>query len=99
MSLNGILQTATSGLNAAQAALNAISDNIANVNTPGYTRKTVIQQQNVVAGAGQGVDVTGVQRVTNQYLQSASMTAGSDSSRFSIYSQFMDNAQALFGLD
>jgi flagellar hook-associated protein 1 FlgK len=97
MSLNGILQTATSGLNAAQAALNAISDNIANVNTPGYVRKTVIQQQLVVNGAGQGVDVTGVQRVTNQYLQSASQTAGSDSSRYSIYSQFLDNAQALFG--
>ena len=97
MSLNGILQTATSGLNAAQAALNAISDNIANVNTPGYVRKTVIQQQLVVNGAGQGVDVTGVQRVTNQYLQSASMTAGSDSSRYSIYSQFLDNVQSLFG--
>ena len=97
MSLNGILQTATSGLNAAQASLNAISDNIANVNTPGYVRKTVIQQQNVVGGAGMGVDVTGVQRVTNQYLQSASMTASSDSSRYSIYSQFLDNAQGLFG--
>ncbi len=97
MSLNGILQTATSGLNAAQAALNAISDNIANVNTPGYTRKTVIQQQLVVNGAGMGVQVAGVQRVTNQYLQSASQTAGSDSSRYSIYSQFLDNVQSLFG--
>ncbi|HLZ75836.1 flagellar hook-associated protein FlgK [Phenylobacterium sp.] len=97
MSLNGILQTATSGLSAAQAALNAISDNIANVNTPGYTRKTVTQQQQVVNGAGVGVDITGVQRVTNQYLQSASMTAGSDSSRYSIYSQFLDNVQSLFG--
>jgi flagellar hook-associated protein 1 FlgK len=97
MSLNGILQTATSGLNAAQAALNAISDNISNVNTPGYTRKTITQQQNVVAGAGEGVDVTGVQLVTNQYLQSASMTAGSDASQYSILSQYLDNAQGLFG--
>jgi flagellar hook-associated protein 1 FlgK len=97
MSLNGILQTATSGLNAAQAALNAISDNISNVNTPGYTRKTITQQQNIVAGAGQGVDVTGVKLVTNQYLQSASMTAGSDASQYSILSQYLDNAQGLFG--
>ncbi|HZZ67073.1 MAG TPA: flagellar hook-associated protein FlgK [Phenylobacterium sp.] len=97
MSLNGILQNATSGLNAAQAALNAISDNIANVNTPGYTRKTITQQQQVVAGAGQGVDVTGVQLVTNQYLQAASMTAGSQASQYSVYSQFLDNAQGLFG--
>jgi flagellar hook-associated protein 1 FlgK len=97
MSLNGILQNATSGLSAAQAALNAISDNIANVNTPGYTRKTVIQEQRVVGGVGVGVDIAGVKRITNQYLQSASMSAGSDSSRYSIYSQFLDSAQALFG--
>src|SRR5579859_315655 len=96
-SLSGVLQNATSGLQAAQAALNAISDNIANVNTPGYVRKVITQQENVVAGAGAGVDVTGVQRVTNQYLQSASLTAGADSSRFSVYSQFLDNAQNLFG--
>jgi flagellar hook-associated protein 1 len=97
MAISNALQNATSGLQAAQAALNAISDNIANVNTPGYTRKTIVQQQAVVGGSGQGVDVTGVQRVTNQYLQSASLTAGSDSSRYGVYSQFMDNAQGLFG--
>jgi len=96
-SLSGVLSNATSGLQAAQAALNAVSDNIANVNTPGYVRKTVVQQEQVVDGAGAGVQVTGVQRVTNQYLQTASMNAGSDASQFSIYSQFLDNAQTLFG--
>lgn len=97
MSLNGVLQTATSGLQAAQAALSAVSDNIANVNTPGYVRKHVVQQQRVSGGLGAGVDVVGVQRVTSQYLATASMTAGSDSSRYSITSQFLDNAQNLFG--
>jgi flagellar hook-associated protein 1 FlgK len=96
-SLSSALSAATSGLQAAQAALSAVSDNIANVNTPGYTRKTVVQQEQVVAGAGAGVTVTGVQRVTNQYLQAASLTAGADSSRYSVYSSFLDNAQALFG--
>ena len=97
MSLNIALQTATSGLQAAQAGLSAVSDNIANVNTPGYVRKQIIQEQQVVAGRGAGVDVTGVQRITNQYLQSASLAASADSSRYSIVSQFLDNAQALFG--
>ena len=97
MSLTIALQTANSGLQAAQAGLRAVSDNIANVNTPGYVRKTVVQQQLVVGGQGAGVDVTGIQRVTNQYLQSASMTAASDSSRYSIQAQFLDNAQSLFG--
>ena len=75
-----------------------MSDNIAKrFNTPGYVRKQIIQEQQVVAGRGAGVDVTGVQRITNQYLQSASLAASADSSRYSIVSQFLDNAQALFG--
>ena len=97
MSLSIALQTAVSGLQAAQAQLRAVSDNIANVNTPGYVRKTVTTEQRVVAGAGAGVEITGVQRVTDQYLQTASLTASSDASRYDISSQFMDNVQSLFG--
>src|SRR5882757_1983499 len=97
MSLTLALQTATSGLQAAQAGLAAVSDNIANVNTPGYVRKQIVQQQLVVDGRGAGVDVTGVTRVTSQYLQAASLTAGSHPSRFNITAQFLDNAQTLFG--
>ena len=97
MTLTSSLQISTSGLQAAQAALTAISDNISNVNTAGYTRKTVIQSQRVVDGAGAGVDVSGIKRVTDQYLQTASLTAGSSASSANIYSQFLDNAQTLFG--
>ncbi|HEX3700648.1 MAG TPA: flagellar hook-associated protein FlgK [Phenylobacterium sp.] len=97
MSLNVTLSTATSGLMAAQTGLNTVSDNIANVNTPGYVRKTVDQQQLNVNGMGQGVQVTDVRRVTDQYLQLASLTAGSDSGRYEVYSQYLDNAQSLFG--
>jgi flagellar hook-associated protein 1 FlgK len=97
MSLNIALQSATSGLQAAQAALTAVSDNIANVNTPGYVRKQVIQQQLVVDGRGAGVEIAGVQRVTNQYLASASMTASADTGQYGVVSQFLDNAQSLFG--
>ena len=97
MSLNGVLATATSGLMASQTGLNTVSDNIANVNTPGYVRKTVDQQQLSVEGVGQGVEVTGIRRVTDQYLQLASLSAGADSGRWSAYSQYLDNAQSLFG--
>jgi flagellar hook-associated protein 1 FlgK len=97
MSLSIALSNAVSGLQAAQAQLRAVSDNIANVNTPGYVRKVADTAQRVVVGAGAGVEVTGVRRVTDQYLQLASLTASSDSSRFDITSQFLDNAQSLFG--
>ncbi|OHB30233.1 MAG: flagellar hook-associated protein FlgK [Phenylobacterium sp. RIFCSPHIGHO2_01_FULL_69_31] len=97
MSLTATLLTASSGLNAAQASLRAISDNIANVNTPGYVRKAVNQSSLVVDGAGMGVKIDGVQRITDQYLQMASLTASSDASRWSAVSQYLDNAQSLFG--
>jgi len=97
MSLSLTLRTAMTGLNAAQAGLRAVSDNISNVNTPGYVRTTVNQTPLVVAGAGMGVVVDGLKRVTDQYLEAASQIAGSDSSRWGAYSQYIDTAQGLFG--
>ncbi|MFN3521989.1 MAG: flagellar hook-associated protein FlgK [Phenylobacterium sp.] len=97
MSLSIAMKTATSGLVAAQTALRTVSDNIANVNTPGYVRKTVDQSQLVVDGRGMGVEITGIKRVTDQYLQLATLTASSDSKRWDITAQYLDNAQSLFG--
>lgn len=97
MSLTSTLRTAASGLNAAQAALRVTSDNIANVNTTGYVRKAVNQEPLVVNGVGQGVKIKGVERVTDQYLQMASLTAASDKERWSAVSEYLDNAQSLFG--
>jgi flagellar hook-associated protein 1 len=97
MSLSATLRTASSGLQAAQASLRAVSDNIANVNTPGYVRKAVNQESLVVDGAGMGVKIDGVKRVTDQYLQLASLTASSDAQRWTAVSQYLDNAQSLFG--
>lgn len=97
MSLSATLSTATSGLLAAQTGLRATSDNISNVNTPNYVRKVVNQSPLVVNGTGMGVAVTSITRVTDQYLQLASLTAASDSSRWDVTSQYLDNAQSLFG--
>jgi flagellar hook-associated protein 1 FlgK len=97
VTLSVSLISATSGLMAAQTGLNAVSDDISNINTPGYVRTEVSQQQLAVNGQGQGVLVTGLKRVTDQYLEQASMSAGADASRFSTYSQYLGNAQSLFG--
>lgn len=97
MSLSIALQTAASGLMAAQTGLRATSDNIANVNTPGYVRKSVDQRPMVVGGAGMGVQVEGLKRVTDQYLQVATISANSESTRWGTISQYLDNSQSLFG--
>lgn len=97
MSLTATLRTANSGMLAAQTGLRTVSDNIANVNTPGYVRKSVDQAQLAVGGRGMGVEILGVRRVTDQYLQLASLTAASDASRWDAVAEYLDNAQAAFG--
>lgn len=97
MSLTTVMRTANSGMMAAQTGLRAVSDNIANVNTPGYVRKTVDQAAISVNGIGMGVEVTGLRRVTDQYLQLANLTASSDTGRWAAVSRYTDNAQSLFG--
>lgn len=71
-----ILNNSVSGLTANQAALATIGNNIANVNTPGYTRRTaVLETRPGQRSAGTGVDVgSGVQvadvsRASDQYLE------------------------------
>ena len=71
------LQTALSGLEAAQAAITTTGENIANANTAGYTRQTVqtaatsplnIASQNGGIQVGTGVSITDISRIRNQFL-------------------------------
>lgn len=97
MSLNAIMSTANSGMQAAQTGLRVVSDNIANVNTPGYVRKTVSQSNLISNGMGVGVNIDAIKRATDRFLQSASLNAVSDSSRASALSEALNTAQNLFG--
>lgn len=97
MSITTILATSTTGLMAAQQGLRTVSDNIANVNTPGYVRKVVEQTSLVTMGVGSGVDVIGVQRVIDRYLQTASLNAAATAGRATVGSEMLDRTQSLFG--
>ncbi len=97
MSLNAIMNTATSGMMAAQTGLRVTSDNIANVNTTGYVRKTIAQSNLLSGGMGVGVSIDAIKRATDRFLQSASLNASSDSNRASAISQALNTAQQLFG--
>ncbi len=71
----GIFSIGNSALNAAYTGLRTAGNNIANVNTPGYTRQTVVMTPQVgafVGGnyVGQGVAVADVRRVYNDFLTS-----------------------------
>jgi len=77
-----------SALNAAQAGLTTTSNNIANVNTAGYSRQEIVQSsqfsQNTGSGYfGQGVNVTTVVRRYDQFLGAQVLEAQTQASNLS----------------
>jgi flagellar hook-associated protein 1 len=70
MGLSSALAIAMSGLSANQAALSIVSGNVANANTPGYVVQTPNQIEVASGGAGSSVQVTGVNRQLDLYVQS-----------------------------
>lgn len=97
MSLNAIMNTATSGLTAAQTQLRVVSDNVSNVNTPGYVRKIADQVSLTSQGMGAGVEVARVRLATDRFLQAASLNAGADAARQGVRYELYDRIQSLFG--
>jgi flagellar hook-associated protein 1 len=101
------LNTALSGLEAAQAAIDTTGQNIANANTPGYSRQRVdmternpltIQTLSSVTGAGSqlglGVDITTISRVRDQFLDSSYRNQNSNTSGNNTASTLLGQVQA-----
>jgi flagellar hook-associated protein 1 FlgK len=97
MSLNTILNIANSGLQTAQTQLRVVSDNVSNVNTPGYVRKIADQQSLTTQGVGTGVEIARVRLATDRFLQAASLSAGAEASRQGVRYELYDRIQSLFG--
>lgn len=97
MSLSSILGSALSGLQASQVGIRSASNNVANVNTPGYARTEANFTTRVIDGRGFGVSVSGVVRVADAYLQAASVRATSQASAAEILGQSLDRFQAQVG--
>lgn len=99
MSLMG---SALSGLNAAQVNLSTVSHNIANVNTPGYTRQQVGQTaasgQYTGAGfIGGGVKVSVISRVYDEFLTKQATRAQGESSYYDTYDASMTQLMNALG--
>lgn len=97
MSLNAIMNTATSGLATAQTQLRVVSDNVSNVNTPGYVRKIADQTTLTSQGMGSGVEVSRIRLATDRFLQAASLNAGANAAREGVRYELYDRIQSLFG--
>ena len=83
--MSSLINSAMSGLSAAQSALNTTSNNISSYNVTGYTRQTtVLASANSTLGAGgwvgNGVYVSGVQREYNAFITNQLRAAQNQSS-------------------
>jgi flagellar hook-associated protein 1 FlgK len=91
------LKTAQSGLLTNQQALNSVSSNIANVNTPGYSRKVVNVEQRVLNGDGAGVQLAQVTRSVDEgLLKSLRLQLGAVNA-LEIQNNYYGRLQDLFG--
>ncbi|NIY46969.1 flagellar hook-associated protein FlgK [Cedecea colo] len=98
---SSLINSAMSGLSAAQAALNTVSNNISNYNVAGYTRQTtLLSQTNSTLGAGgytgNGVYVSGVQREYDAFITNQLRAAQTQNSGLSTQYQEMSKIDDLF---
>ena len=97
MSLSAILGNSLSGIQASQAALRATSNNVANVNTPGYSRTIANLASRAAGGTAMGVEVTGITQVVDRHLQAASLRSISQASVAAASAAALDRLQSQFG--
>jgi flagellar hook-associated protein 1 len=97
MSLNSIMNIATSGLYASQRGIRTVTNNVANVNTPGYVRLDHNQQARVTGNNSAGVEVGTVRRAADRFLQAAALAASSSAGGSSERSGYLDSLQSAFG--
>ncbi len=97
MSISSIMNIGLSGLQVNQEALKVTADNVSNVNTAGYVHKVVEMQNRLAGSQSAGVEIAGIQRVVDQFLQRASYSASADSGRYTVISDMEDRLQSLLG--
>src|SRR5580704_11395883 len=97
------IDTLSSALDAFQTELSVTGNNVANVNTPGYTREvanlTEAPTTTQVSGAGQslgnGVSVGSINRIQSMFLQQQSQSASAQSGQLSTLSNGMTQVQSV----
>jgi flagellar hook-associated protein 1 len=97
MGLSQALSTAMSGLRATQASIALVGSNVANAETPGYVRKSIIQVAGMTGDYGSSVLLNGVDRQLDQYLQTQLRTETSGAAYADIRSTYLQNLQNVYG--
>ena len=101
MGLAGVLNIAKTALQATQSAIQTTSHNIANVNTPGYTRQRVEFSAGlpILGGGiyiGTGVTADNVERVYDRFLGLQIHDANESMGKFSALSSSLSRLEGIF---
>jgi flagellar hook-associated protein 1 FlgK len=95
-SLTNALRIATGGMQYSQIALGTISHNIANANTTGYSRQSVAASAVSFDGFGAGVQLEGINRISDQQLQGRLFQQQSDVSYADSKSTYLTALSSIF---
>jgi flagellar hook-associated protein 1 FlgK len=97
------LDIATRGLYTAQRGLTNVNHNIDNINTPGYSRQVLHQQASrpLMAANGSGMlgmgsDVTGVERVRDDYLDTKYRSEAQYLGEWDVKNTLLEEMQSLY---
>ena len=100
------LNTAYKGLLASNAALNTTSNNIANVQTQGYSRQQVVQQASdalrvfqTYGCAGAGVDTLAIERIRDEFYDTKYWESNTNLGEYSIKQYYMQQLETYFSDD
>lgn len=96
------LNIAASSLKTQQRALDVVSQNISNVNTPGYSRQkadiaTLSPEKIAGLNLGRGVDVTNIRRVVDPIINQAMLNNGSQLSYWNTTQSGLSAVENVFG--
>jgi flagellar hook-associated protein 1 FlgK len=107
VSLFSTLNTASTALNAQQRAIDVTGQNVANVNTDGYSRQRVNMQSiaanavpalwSVSNGVGGGVDASDVIRIRDAFLEAQGQQAHGAVSNLTVQDSSFTSVQQAFG--
>ncbi len=97
MSLNVALNIGVSGLLAQQEAIAATSENIANVNTPNFSRREVSFVADAIPGQFAGVSTDITRAGADRFLQSAAFGARADAAGASVLETALGAVDASLG--
>jgi flagellar hook-associated protein 1 FlgK len=104
VSIGSVLNIARSGLDASQTAIQTVSHNVANVNTPGYSEQQAVLVEaeptpSPVGLLGNGVSVQQIKSYFDQNLQDAITNKNSDVQEQQVYEQYLTQIQSVFNED